>query len=82
MTQQLSTASSQVARIGAQLMGRGQHDAAIACAKAVKELEKIPQLIHKNTQVGGPPGMGGPGGGMGGPPMMPQMGPPPMPGMS
>jgi hypothetical protein len=57
------------------------HDAAIACAKAVKELEKVPELVHENMQIGPPPNMGGGGMGMG-MPMMPPTGPPAFPGMS
>lgn len=81
MGSQVQSLSTQLSHIGAQLMSRGMHDAAISCAKAVKELSKVPQLISEHSQSSNPPpnlGMGG----MESPTSPPTpMGPPPLPGM-
>ena len=70
---------TQLSHIGAQLMSRGMHDAAISCAKAVKELEKVPKLIQDNAQQSAPPPNMGMSGMEQSVPYMPPTGPPPMP---
>lgn len=69
----LKEIGTEIAQLGAKFLAQGQPDRAIACGKAVKELEKIPELPD-GGQVGPPPMMGPPGMGGGFPPM----GPPPM----
>ncbi len=82
MGSQVQSLSTQLTHIGAQLMSRGMHDAAISCAKAVKELSKVPQLISEHAQNSNPPpNMNIPGMEQG-VPQMPPMGPPPLPGMA
>lgn len=78
MAQQLESAADQVLTIGSRVYAQGNHDAAIAIARAGKELRKASEKLRQSQQIGPPPMMGGPsgvGGGMG------PMGPPPMPGM-
>ena len=80
MTSQVQSIGTQLSHIAARFMSTGQHDAGIACAKAVKALEPIPDLVHQNTIPGTPPNMGAPNGGPGAG-MLPGMGmmaPPPM----
>lgn len=82
MGSEVQSISTQLSHIGAQLMSRGIHDAAISCAKAVKELSKVPQLISEHSQQSNPPPNLG-GGSMGQPTPSPSMNmsPPPLPGM-
>ncbi len=84
MGNQVKSLSTQLSHIGAQLMSRGMHDAAISCAKAVKELDKVPQLIQEHSQQNSPPpnmGVTGMSGMNPNIPFMPPTGPPPLPGV-
>ncbi len=77
MSQQLEAAADQVLSIGSRVYAQGNHDAAIAIARAGKELRKASEKLRQSQPMGAPPAMGGPPGTMGGV----GMGPPPLPGM-
>jgi len=78
MSSQLEAAADQVLSIGSRVYAQGNHDAAIAIARAGKELRKASEKLRQAQPMGPPPAMMGGGGG---PPGMGPMGPPPMPGM-
>lgn len=76
LVSQVQSIGTQLSHIAARMMSSGQSDAGIACAKAVKALEKVPELVQANQQSNPPPNMGAPGGGN-----FPPMGPGTMPAM-